>query len=133
MAPVRVKIACTLIWVSVGLGILTVVLFKETQPRRNEDWAIFLGTSAGIAIIAAFILRGHNWARLTNLILFTIGIFFLPDLERAFRYVPVAAMIFCTRIGLNVISLFLLFTGESRFWFVNKAEPHELEDFDVDS
>ena len=119
--PDKVSKAVTLLYVTLGIGVLRSIM---EAPRLSQTapigFVIFISLFV-LGIMWFFIYKigkGRNWARITFLVLFIIGIPFavLPLLQ------SLAASLFSGLLGigqtvLQVIALVFLFQKPSSEWF----------------
>lgn len=70
------------------------------------------------------IARGRNWARITFLVLFLVGLpWSVPALLRSFSAYPFSATLGLAQILLQAVALILLFGADARRWFAAPAAP----------
>nr|WP_314838585.1 hypothetical protein [uncultured Flavobacterium sp.] len=126
--PKKVKQASNLVYLSLVLGLIKMVLYEilTSQKMLTQPKALTIGIIT-IAILAFFgfkIGEGKNWARITFLVLFIIGIISFPfSLLNEFKMSPIIGIASVIQMLIQLYILIILFTGESKEWFSkNKSE-----------
>ncbi len=114
--PKDVVLAVNLMWLSLVFGLIQLV-FKGSPVEGFGDGlltvAIVLSTQAIIALLIVKISAGKNWARITNTVLFAIGLPVLATLN--FSRMEFIVLLIQTLIQLYAI--ILLFTPSGKVWF----------------
>ena len=111
--PDSVKTAVNLLWISMALGLAKIVI--ELTYLNNLAPAVFtsivlIGTLAFIAFLIVKISSGKNWARITFLVLFILGVLpGIPTILREFVRSPVAGSLSIVQIALQTYALYLVF------------------------
>lgn len=122
--PDSVSTALTLLWISLAVGVLnSIISFSNSVDLAQgygSGFVIFV-TLFVIAFMAFFIYmigEGKNWARITFLVLFIIGIPFsvLPAIILLLTD-PISAMFSVGISILQLIALIFLFQKTSSDWF----------------
>src|SRR3989344_944088 len=124
--PDSVSTALTLLWISLAVGVLnSIINFSNSVDLTKASgfgsgFVIFvtLFTLVFMAFFIYLIGEGKNWARITFLVLYIIGIPFsvLPAIMLILTN-PISAM-FTVGIGiLELIALIFLFQKTSSDWF----------------
>ncbi len=120
--PKKVKQASNLIYISLAIGLVKSVLY-ETMTSQN---ILSQPRGLSIAVITIIILayfgfeigKGKNWARITFLVLFIIGMIPYPFyLINEFKMSPIIAIVSISQMLIQLYILIILFTGESKEWF----------------
>lgn len=124
--PDSVSTALILLWISIAIGVIRSVmefsnsLGLATASGFGSGYVIFvtLFTFAFIAFFIYMIGKGKNWARITFLVLFIIGIPFsvLPAIYSLITN-PVSGMLGAGQTILQLIALVFLFQKPSSDWF----------------
>ncbi|MEJ7796788.1 MAG: hypothetical protein WKF50_14630 [Nocardioides sp.] len=137
--PRSVEMAVNLIWVAVGLTILSTIigfaqldtavetaLESDTTGTLGEDAAragiiafivIFLVIGVGIyTLLALFIKRGKNWARIVFTVLAAIGLLF-GILGLGSDQSALSLVVGLVQIALTAATLFFLWKPESSAYF----------------
>ena len=132
--------AIMLILLALALGVPRAYL-EWTQVREQFASTPHVSTSVAMmiplftfAIILGLMLwliwmigRGRNWARITYLILFLLGLpFSIGPLVQSFSLFPLSASIGLAQMLLQIVALVLLFTGAARRWFSAPPAPPSL-------
>jgi hypothetical protein len=127
--PGQVAIAVGLLWLTllIQAGALTFLwrLFRLFPPYMFVVAGTITVIWALTAFLVAMIERGHNWARITYLVAFLIGLPFsalsiLANLGQA-PVVGIAAVV--AQIVLQIAAMVLLFSGASGAWFRGETPP----------
>jgi hypothetical protein len=122
--PNQVKLAVNLVWLSLGIGLLSTVFHQPaTSPKFGVGFAVavIVVTFAIIIFINFKILAGRNWARILNLILFAIGLpMSVLPLGKVFNQPTFDGLAEVLQIGLQAASLYLVFLTKGKEWFVKK-------------
>jgi len=149
--PKRVLVAITLLYAALGIGVTRIVLdLYGGHPITGPPWLLTLVNQTGIAwllpivvILSAFVTitlflviiyligQGKNWARISFLALWLIGILlFLAaiPLRRFLAAQPISGMFALLQYVLQVAALVLLFQNESSRWFRKSVDPAQSAD-----
>ena len=120
--PKKVSAAVILLWISLVLGSIRAII--EIMP--TETMEALIGSIIAItlvtivAILIYMIGKGKNWARITFLVLFIIGIALnIPALAISLFTNPILFVLRLGEITLTGIALVLLFQDVSSNWFRN--------------
>jgi hypothetical protein len=119
--PQPVGTAVNLLWASLAVGLVKAVIeysYLITQASTAFTNFVLFFTFALIGLLIFKISAGKNWARITLLVLFIIGV--LPTLLivlSEFSRSPMVGAISVAQIGLQGYALFLLFTHPGGAWF----------------
>lgn len=119
--PQSVRLAMNFLWLSLAIGVLK--LLMELPYLRALAPAAF--ANLVLIIVFAFFLflifkiyAGRNWARITFLVLFVLGILpTLPTVLGEFARSPLIGTLSVVQVGLQIYALFLLFTKPGSAWF----------------
>ena len=147
--PKRVLVAITLLYAALGIGIARIMLELQARlPITGPPWLMAMVNQTGIAwllpifmILSAFVTtalflviiyligQGNNWARISFLALWLIGILLFLEavpLRRFLAVHPISGMFALLQYLLQVVALVLLFQNKSSRWFrkaVGPAQP----------
>lgn len=120
--PQAVTVAVKFLWVSLAIGLITRLLAIRNLSEiaivgGNTDF-VLLFSYALIALLIFKISQGKNWARVTFLLMFVVGMLttILGLLDR-FSQSPVVEIFSIAQDGLQGYALFLLFTHPGNAWF----------------
>lgn len=119
--PQPVGTAVNLLWASLAVGLVKTAIeysYLMTQASAAFTNGILLFTFSLIGFLIFKISTGRNWARITFLVLFIIGV--LPTVLIVFGEFsrsPIVGTISVAQIGLQGHALFLLFTRPGSAWF----------------
>src|SRR5437879_4460671 len=119
-----------MLWASLAVGLVKVLIdFYNLSNLATPAFTNFvlIGTFAVIAFLIFKISAGRNWARITLLLSFLLGVvpavFDFPD---EFSRVPVVGALSVIQLGLQACSLFLLFKQPGTTWFRNSAGDRDI-------
>lgn len=119
--PQPVVTAVNLLWASLAVGVVKMLMdfsnLSGVAPAAFTNF-ILIFTFALIAFLVFKISSGRNWARITFLVMFIIGVLpTLPIVLDEFSRSAVVGALSVAQIGLQVFALFLLFTQPGSNWF----------------
>lgn len=119
--PQAVVTAINLLWASLAVGLVKMLLdfsnLSAVAPAAFTNFVLIF-TFALIGILIFKISAERNWARITFLVMFVIGVLpTLPIVLGEFSRSPVVGALSVAQIGLQVYALFLLFTQPGSSWF----------------
>lgn len=123
--PRQVVQAAWLLWASLAVGLVELAVsmnpIREPAEVLPETHMTALGVFASIALIGTAYLwlvhhvrKGHNWARITILVLVTLGVVESLISRRTHLATFLLNLI---EILLDVAALALLFSGPASHWF----------------
>jgi hypothetical protein len=121
--PGQVAIAVGLLWLTllIQAGALTFLwrLFRLFPPFMFVVAGVITAIWALTAFLVAMIERGHNWARVTYLVAFLIGLpFSALSILANFDQAPMVGIVaVVAQILLQIAAVVMLFTGPSGAWF----------------
>ena len=119
--PQSVATAVNLLWASMAVGLVKMLMdfsnLSAVAPAAFTNFVLVF-TFALIAFLIFKISAGRNWARITFLVMFVIGMLpTLPLMLGEFSRSPVVGALSVAQVGLQVYALFLLFTQPGSVWF----------------
>ena len=119
--PVKVGTAVILLYISLGIGILRGIMEASMLVQIASPAFVMLVTFFVLGIMWLFIYmigEGRNWARITFLVFFIIGIPFsvLPMLQ-SLAANPISGLLGIGQTALQIIALVFLFQKPSSDWF----------------
>lgn len=119
--PQAVVTAINLLWASLAVGLVKMLLdfsnLSAVAPAAFTNFVLIF-TFALIGFLIFKISAGRNWARITFLVMFVIGVLpTLPFVLGEFSRSAVVGALSVAQIGLQVYALFLLFTQPGSSWF----------------
>lgn len=119
--PQPVVTAVNLLWASLAVGLVKMLMdfsnLSGVAPALFTNF-ILIFTFALIAFLIFKISVGRNWARITFLVMFIIGVLpTLPIVLGEFSRSAILGALSVAQIGLQVSALFLLFTQPGSSWF----------------
>lgn len=119
--PQSVRAAVNLLWASLVVGLVKMLMdfsnLSAVAPAAFTNFVLIF-TFAIIGFLIFKLSAGRNWARITFLVMFVIGMLpTLPLVLSEFSRSPVVGALSVAQIGLQVYALFLLFTKPGSVWF----------------
>ena len=119
--PQSVVIAVNLLWASLAVGLVKMLMdfsnLSSVAPAAFTNFVLIFVFSL-IGFLVFKISAGRNWARITFLVMFVIGMLpTLPLMFDEFSRAPVVGALSVAQVGLQVYALFLLFTQQGSTWF----------------
>lgn len=113
--------AVSLLWVSLAVGVVKMLIdflyYSALAPAAFTNF-VLVCTFAFVAFLIIKISAGRNWARITFLVLFVLGMLpTLPLMLDEFSRLPVVGALSVAQVGLQVYALFLLFSQPGKLWF----------------
>jgi hypothetical protein len=125
--PAAVVRAVTLLWASIGLGLLwlivdpTSALYDAEAPVGGTVVLLALSI-AFLAFLTVKISAGRNWARIVFLVMFVVSM--VPTVllfADGFQQSPGGGVVSLVQMALQIYALLLLFTDPGRRWFIRTA------------
>jgi len=121
--PSRVKLAVNLLYASLAVGIIKSALYETLSNDRmlGDSWAIsvFLITFLILGFLGYMMGLGKNWARITFLVLFALGMLVYPGIVMyEFGLLPIIGIVSIVQMLMQGYVILLTYTGESKEWFV---------------
>lgn len=119
--PQAVVTAINLLWASLAVGLVKMLMdfsnLSAVAPAAFTNFVLVF-TFALIGFLIFKISAGRNWARITFLVMFIIGVLpTLPIVLGEFSRSAVVGALSVAQIGLQLYALFLLFTQPGSSWF----------------
>jgi hypothetical protein len=123
--PQSVRTAMNCLWLSVAIGAVKLLMelpyLKTIAPAPFTDFVLIVVFALMVFLIFR-IYAGKNWARVTFLVLFVIGILpTLPTMQSEFVRSPLLGTLSIVQAGLQIYALFLLFSKPGSGWFRKAA------------
>jgi hypothetical protein len=126
LKPHSVVVAVRLQWATLALGLVRIVVdFARLTSLAGAAFAylIWIFTFVLMAFLLFKISARKNWARITLLVMFIIGIIpYLPGILADVRKSPLIGTLSIIQTGLQAYALFLLFRSPANLWF-RKSSP----------
>ena len=122
--PLQVRRAATMLWGAWAIGVVN-LLFQPgmTRPVGWIGWLILAAIFAFLILLTASISAGHNWARITFLVLFLIGVLpYLGLVRQIFAASALFGLLSLVQQLLQVTAMFLVFTPPGSLWFRKRAQ-----------
>jgi hypothetical protein len=149
--PKRVLVAITLLYAALGIGVTRIVLdLYSGYPITGPPWLMTMVNQTGITWLLPIVLllsalvtftlllvliyligQGKNWARISFLVLWLIGILLFlsaTPLRRFLAAHPISGMFALLQYVFQVVALVLLFQNESSRWFRKSFDPAQPAD-----
>ena len=125
--PKNITTASYLIYGSIPLGFLKALFSKGVIGVSILEsplyLLVFVATIAVTALFGYFIGLGKNWARITLLIVFVLGLFGLPvTIPNEFRVAPLYGLATVGQYGLHMAAIILLFGRTTSAWIEKGKE-----------
>lgn len=149
--PKRVLVAITLLYAALGIGVTRIVLdLYSVYLITGPPWLMTMVNKTGITWLLPIVLllsalvtftlllvliyligQGKNWARISFLVLWLIGILLFLSaipLRRFLAAHPISGMFALLQYVFQVVALVLLFQNESSRWFRKSVDPAQPAD-----
>ncbi len=128
----KVAVAVKLLYVTLGIGIIrSIIEFSRQAEASSVGFVLFVMFFVfGIMLFFIYMIgKGKNWARITFLVLFIIGVplSILPMIQSLSHY-PVSGVLGLLQVAMQAIALVLLFQSGSSAWFTamkNLKDAHQ--------
>ena len=123
--PARIKKAVALLWLMLGLGLISYALqWHYVTTLRGIAFAIYVAFA--IFVVVAWLIhkisRGRNWARITFLLLLiAVYVLALLQLRSGIGRFDVAAFIGILQLLTQSWALYLMFSEPGRRWFRKRS------------
>ncbi len=128
--PKEVKTAVKLLYISLGLGVLSFIIDTSITIQTPLSVMIVIFVFGFLWFWYFFIDKGYNWARITFLILTIMGIpFYIPISLVMLRETPAIGLISLSISLLQIVALVYLFQKSSSMWFSGGKRRRKLADF----
>jgi hypothetical protein len=122
--PKSITLAVNLLWLTLAIGPIKLLFGLSNTPQHVSIAFVLLILALTIAILVWINLKisaGRNWARMTLLVFFVIGMVpVMFQLPAEFSRSIVNGMLSLLQIGLQGFSLYLMFSNPGKDWFNNK-------------
>jgi|AVFP01.1.fsa_nt_gi preprotein translocase subunit Sss1 len=120
--PKKIKQASLLVYVSLIVGLLKSALYETMTNQKilsdPKSLTIAIVTILIIGFLGYKIGQGKNWARITLLILFVIGMLGFPFvILNEFQMSPIIGIVSIAQMLIQLYVLVILFSGQSKEWF----------------
>lgn len=119
--PKKVGTAVKLLYITLGIGVLRSIMEASMQAQMASPAFVMFITFFVLGIMWLFIYmigKGRNWARITFLVLFIVGIpLFVPPLLQSLAVNPISGLLGIGQTVIQVIALVFLFQKPSSDWF----------------
>ena len=119
--PPRVGTAVKLLYITLGIGVLRSIMDASMYTEMASPAFVMLITFFVLGLMGFFIFmigKGRNWARITFLVFFIIGIPFAAfPLMQSVGANPISGRIGVVQIIIQIVALVFLFQKLSSDWF----------------
>ena len=119
--PPRVGTAVKLLYITLGIGVLRSIMDASMYAEMAPPAFVMLITFVVLGLMGFFIFmigKGRNWARITFLVFFIIGIPFAAfPLMQSVGANPISGRIGVVQIIIQIVALVFLFQKLSSDWF----------------
>jgi hypothetical protein len=119
--PPRVGTAVKLLYITLGIGVLRSIMDASMYAEMAPPAFVKLITIFVIGVMGFLIIligKGRNWARITFLVFFIIGIPFAAfPLMQSVGANPISGRIGVVQIIIQIVALVFLFQKLSSDWF----------------
>ena len=119
--PKKVGIAVKLLYMMLGIGLLRSIMEARMHAQMESPQFVMFVTLVVILTLCFLIHMigiGRNWARITYLVLFIIGIpFSISPLLQSLSASPFSGLLGITQAAIQIVALFFLFQTSSSEWF----------------
>ena len=128
--PAAVSTAIKLLYTTLVIGALRSALEWSHLTRvASPGFVLFvmLFTFALLVWLIYKVDRGHNWARITCLVFFILGVpMSILHLLQSLSHSPVSGVLGLLQVVLQAVALVMLFGRNTRPWFRPAAMPPQL-------
>ena len=122
--PKKVQNAVTILYVTLGIGIVRTVMEASANVEMAGVGFFTVVTLVAFAIMVflfAMIGRGRNWARITLLVFFLLGLpLSILPLIRSFTISPISGVLGLAQVILQIVAIVFLFQQDASAWFKPK-------------
>jgi tryptophan-rich sensory protein len=119
--PEKVGVAVKLLYLTLGIGVLRSFMEAPMHAKMTSPAFVVFVASFVLGIMWFFIYmigRGRNWARITFLVLFIIGIpFSVQPLLQSLSANPISGLLGIGQLFIQIVALVFLFQKTSSDWF----------------
>jgi FtsH-binding integral membrane protein len=119
--PQRVSTAVALICISLAVGVARILLEASQLSQRAPLGFVLVVGFATLAVLLFFTVmigKRQNWARITFLVLFIIGVpFSILPLLQSLAKTPVSGILGIAQLLLQAVALVFIFQKASSEWF----------------
>lgn len=119
--PREVSLAAKLFWISLAAGVVNLALqfdYLKSQASPGFIAGVGLVTIAVTALLIYFISTGRNWARISFLVLFLVGVIpGIPELLATLDRSLLSGLVSLGQWVLQIAALYLVFVGPGAKWF----------------
>jgi len=117
---IKVDTAVKLLYATLGIGIIRSIIEVPRHAASSVGFVLFIMFSVfGLMWFLIYMIgKGRNWARITFLIMFILGVplSILPMIQ-SLTHDPVSGILGLVQAAMQIIAIVLLFQGASSAWF----------------
>lgn len=128
--PEKVGAAVTLLYITLGIGVLRSIMEASLHAKLVSPAFVLFVMFVIFGTMWLFIYligRGRNWARITFLVLFIIGIpLSVRPLLQTLAASPISGLLGIAQTTIQVVALVFLFQNPSSEWFRAMKEKKQL-------
>ena len=127
--PDKIRQAVTLLYVNLGIGVL-IFIMEVPFSQRWQVASVYFIMFIVLCIFWFFIHmigKGKNWARITYLVLFIIGMpFWVLELPQSLAANPIVGLLGIGETVIQVVALVILFQKPSSDWFREMKDARQV-------
>ena len=125
--PREARLATNLLWISLGIGPVNFALqFDYLQSQASTGFVFTVSgiTFVVVGVLIYFISTGRNWARITFLVLFLVGLTqAISQLTATFDRSTLTGLLSLGQALLQIVALYLIFSRPGASWFAKRVKP----------
>jgi hypothetical protein len=119
--PHKVTLAVRLLYSTLGLGIVRSIWEFPIQAQQSSAGFVLFVIVFTFVFVGFFVFmidQGKNWARITFLVLFVIGVpLSIYPLLQSLAYAPVSGVMGLAQVVLQTLGIIFLFQKDASVWF----------------
>ncbi len=118
--PSKVGTAVTLLYATLGIGIIRSIIESSRYAEASSvGYVIYIMFSVfGLMWFLFYMIgKGRNWARITFLILFILGVPSSIFIIQSLTHNPISGILGIAQVVMQSVALVFLFQGGSSVWF----------------
>jgi len=119
--PSIVAAAVRLLYATLAIGLVRSLIESSRLAEASSVGFVLFNVFAVLGLLwllIHLISRGRNWARITILVFFVLGVpMSILPLIQSLKHNPISGILGLVQIVMQVVALVFLFQGESSAWF----------------
>ena len=118
--PREIHCAAMMLWGALAIGVFNLLFQPGLETTRGAwiGWLIVAATFGFFILLTVAISAGHNWARITFLVLFLIGVLpYLAALRQIFAHSEAFGLLGVLQQLHQLGAMLLVFTRPGSIWF----------------